>query len=206
MSEGSDPTEGSVPTEALARLEAMRRGLTDEQVTEEQHRALGGEELSGVSLQQYATVVAARGDGLPLEATLAFAGVAPEGWAAAERLWRRRLLQDLAHDARMTEALEFFRGQALLRWPRPLSPIDSDVQSWLDFERAYMLAVDDRAFLDERGMTRNDIVRLQVLWRTKLEDDEQRAAAIASLSEPAGEVPDVAPEPASLAPPTARLA
>jgi hypothetical protein len=184
--------------ERLARLAALRLGLTDEELAEQRVRKLAAEALGGVTLEQYATVCAARADALPIEAALAAAGVDPALWATADKLWDRRLQADLAGEGHVAEALEVEKGRALLRWRRPLPPLDVDLRAWLDFERAYMLETNDAAFLEAREMRRIDLLRLHAIWRGRLEDATLRAEAAAILAEPPGDCPVVAAEPAAL--------
>lgn len=182
--------------ERLARLHALRLGLTDDEIAEKRIRKLAAEELGGVTLEQYAAVCAARADGLSPEACFAAGGVDPRSFAAAGGLWDRRLLADLTDGGPLAEALEVCKGRALLRWSRPLPPLDTDLRAWLDFERAYMLETNDAAFLEARSMRRIDLLRLHASWQRRFEDPVVRAEAAAILAEPPGDCPVVSAQPA----------
>lgn len=159
------------------------------------------ERLHGVSLDQYATVLAGLGDGLREAEILAFAGVDPRAWRRAEEAWGARLLDDLDVDGPLEAALEEATRSALQRWARPLPPLDADLAAYLDFDRAHAHAVDEEAFLAALGMRPQDVTRLAALWgRRFIEDRALAARAVALLAEPPGPPPVPRPEPARLVP------
>jgi hypothetical protein len=157
--------------------------------------------LEGVSLTQYATVLAGRADGLQLAAMLDFVGITAVAWARAEAAWEARLLDDLEAEGNLVDGLDARFAEALGRWPRPLPPLDADLRAWLDFQRAWAHERDADAFLARRGMRAADIVRLKTLWNERLRDDPAlRGEAVAILSTEPGEPPAPAPVPATLSP------
>lgn len=153
----------------------------------------------GVSLEQYALVIAGRDDDLPVEAVLSLAQVSAETWALAQEAWEERLLDDLDADGPLAEDLQRRLAEARRRWPRPLPPLDSDLRAWLDFDRAWAGEVDGDAFLTRHSMRRADMARLHDLWSARLHDqpDLQRRALTILADEP-GEPPVPRPEPATL--------
>ena len=155
--------------------------------------------VRGVSLEQYAILVAGRADELPLEALLALAEVPAEAWPAAEEAWGERLIEDLDADGPLAEALLALLAKARKRWSRPLPPLDADLRAWIDFDRAWSMEVDGDAFLARFAMGRADMDRLNDLWGPRLSADPelQREALILLADEP--RVPPVPkPEPATI--------
>lgn len=153
----------------------------------------------GVSLEQYAILIAGRDDDLPVEAVLSLAQVSAETWALAQEAWEERLLDDLDADGPLAEELMGKLAEARGRWARPLPPLDSDLRAWLDFDRAWAGEVDGEAFLARHSMRRADMARLHDLWSARLRDqpDLQRRALTILADEP-GEPPVPRPEPATL--------
>lgn len=155
----------------------------------------------GVSLRQYATVLAGRADGLPLSELLAHAGVDARHWPKAEEAWGERLLDDLEADGPLEEELERHLGEALRSWARPLPPLDGDLRAWLDFERAWAHEADAGALLGRAGMRPIDMTRLQGLWAERFQNDPALTAeALAILAGEPGAPCTPAPEPARLPP------
>jgi hypothetical protein len=157
------------------------------------------ETVRGVSLRQYAILVAGLADELPLADLLALTKVAAKVWPRAEEAWGTRMLDDLDADGLLADALEAQLSAARKLWRRPLPPLDTDLCAWLDFERAWMREVDGDAFLAKARMRQADIARLQDFWAERLRDDPagQREALMILADEP-GTPPVPAPEPARL--------
>lgn len=155
--------------------------------------------VRGVSLEQYAILVAGRADELPIEDLLALAGVPAETWPLAEEAWGERLIEDLDADGPLAEALLASIAKARDRWRRPLPPLDVDLRAWLDFDRAWSMEVDGDAFLARFSMRRADMDRLATLWGPRLAADPglQREALILLADEPRVP-PTPKPEPATL--------
>lgn len=157
------------------------------------------ERVRGVSLEQYAIIVAGRADDLPMEDLLALAEVLAEAWPPAEEAWGERLIEDLDADGPLAEELQARLAHARKRWSRPLPPLDSDLRSWLDFDRAWAREVDGDAFLARFAMRPSDMARLQELWSDRLRDDpELQRNALVILADEPGAPPVPKPEPATI--------
>jgi hypothetical protein len=157
------------------------------------------ERIRGVSLRQYAIMIAGRADELPVQDLLTLAEVPAKAWPAAEEAWGERLIEDLDADGPLAAELDTCLADARRLWPRPLPPLDESLRAWLDFERAWASEVDGDAFLARAGMRRADIARLGDLWRERLEADQtlRQDALILLASEPAAP-PVPRPEPARI--------
>jgi hypothetical protein len=156
------------------------------------------ERVRGVSLEQYALLVAGLADELPLAELLALAEVPVKAWAAAEEAWGERLLDDLDADGPLAEELQARLAEARCRWDRPLPPLDVEIRAWLDFDRAWAREVEDDAFLARLGMRRADMVRLADFWSARLDaDPELRRQALVILADEPGELPVPRPQPAT---------
>jgi hypothetical protein len=155
--------------------------------------------VAGVTLRQYAIVIAGRADELPLADLLSLAVVPQKAWPRAEEAWGERLLADLDDDGPLADELAVRVSEARKLWERPLPPLDSELRAWLDFERAWAREVDGGAFLAKVGMRAADITRLQDLWAERMGADPtvQRAAMSILAEEPAAP-PRPAPGPASI--------
>lgn len=160
-----------------------------------------GEALFGVSLRQYATIVAGRDDGLPLDELLDFAEVEAKTWARAREAWGDRILEDVDADGPLADALESAMAEAQRGFIRRLPPLDEDLEAWLDFERAWAFEVDPAPFLERMRMRPADITRLQALWAERLRDDQALAArALTILTEEPGPIRAPEPEPTRIGP------
>ena len=157
------------------------------------------ERIRGLSLEQYAIVMAGRADELPLGDVVALAGVPAKTWPAAEEAWGERLIDDLDADGPLTQELEVRLAEARRLWSRPLPPLDSKLRAWFDFERAWMRESDGDAFLADVAMRRADIARLGDLWSERLRaDPELQREALMILADEPGKPPVPRPEPARI--------
>lgn len=156
--------------------------------------------IAGVTLAQYATVLSGLEDELEREAVLSYAVVPAEQWDGIHDAWQRAVLDDLESGGDLAERLAEAMAAALLCWSRPLPPVDQDLRGWLDLLRAWSDELEPEAFLAEQGMRPCDMSRLHALWHRRIQADPAvRARAAAVLDEPPGAVPDIHPEPATLA-------
>jgi len=156
------------------------------------------ERVRGVSLEQYALLVAGLADELPLAELLALAEVPAKAWAGAEEAWGERLLDDLDADGPLAEELQARSAEARRRWDRPLPPLDVEIRAWLDFDRAWAREGDDDAFLARFAMRRADMARLADFWSARLDaDPELRRQALVILADEPGEPPVPRPQPAT---------
>jgi hypothetical protein len=160
-----------------------------------------GDALFGVSLRQYATIIAGRDDGLPLDELLDFAEVEAKTWPRAHEAWSDRILEDVDADGPLAEALEAAMAEAQRGFIRRLPPLDEDLKAWLDFERAWSFEVDPAPFLERMRMRPSDITRLQALWAERLQGDQALAIrALTILTEEPGPVRAPEPEPTRIGP------
>jgi hypothetical protein len=157
------------------------------------------ERIRGVSLRQYAILIAGRADELPVQDLLALAEVPAKAWPAAEEAWGERLIDDLDADGPLAAELDACLADARRLWTRPLPPLDESLRAWLDFERAWACEVDGDAFLANAGMHRADMARLGDLWTERMAADPalRRDALILLASEP-GTPPVPRPAPARI--------
>lgn len=162
------------------------------------------EPLSGVSLADYLFVEAARLDGLPTPAVLAWLGL-PEGvYSRAEELWGERVADELAREgAQFDEMYEDLLTRALSLWARSVDPLDRDVEAWVMFQRHALAASDPSGVARRVGLTAGDELRLARLWRYRLEDPAIAARAEAAMSGPLGPIPKLTLSPIVF-PPTTR--
>lgn len=157
--------------------------------------------LHGVTLEQYAIIRAGVEDGLPLGQLLGLTGVVPKSWVRAEDAWHERLIADLDVEGPVTAVLDELMRRAQRRWLRRIPPLDTDLRSWLDFERAWAPDVDGDAFLDTFGMRPSDMTRLATLWAERLEADPALAAqALTILADEPGRLCEPKSEPVRLPP------
>jgi hypothetical protein len=130
----------------------------------------------GVSLPTYAGITVALAEGHALEAVLAEEAVALDAWRAAEPRWKIRLAASAARgDAEFTA----FRARTLEAedaLARRIEPLDTELGAWLAFVRAWGHAPEPAAFLEERGLSANDVSRLRRVWDVRFE--EQPALAL----------------------------
>lgn len=154
---------------------------------------------SGVTLLQYATMLAGREDELPEPEILRLAGIDARTWRHAEPAWSQRILDDLGAGGTLGDELARAMDEARARWSRPLPPLDEDLRAYLDFDRHFAEEPDGEAFLAARGMRSADTARLDALWRGRLAADAAlRQKAVAILGEPPGRIVEPSPGPASI--------
>ena len=129
--------------------------------------------VEGVSLAQYAAVVAALDEELELDEVLDVEGLDSGEWRAAEAGFRLLLCRD-------EEALEDYReelAEAQDRLGRRVIPLDENLDAWASF--LALSATEGAAELVEKhGLRLSDLARLERLWSWKLGDNtilERRA-------------------------------
>lgn len=146
-------------------------------------------ELTSVTLDQYALVLCATGEGAPLDIALEAASVSARDWPAAEAqisAWIAAARTDPGLLPAFDEAMRKAR-EALAR---PVSPLDDDAGQWGRWLRAWSSAQDPIGMLDRSGMAMTDLVRLSATWGDRMRDDRAQAEKFAA--EMAGTAP--APE------------
>jgi hypothetical protein len=164
--------------------------------------------LAGMSLMQYAAVVAALSEGFALEEVLAVEGVRGADWPRAAAAWRERLAEDAAKKGggELFEKYSKELASAEDRLGRSVTPLGEDLDAWLAFLRAWSSAPTPAAILGELALTMNDVSRLQRSWAVRMAEDEPtRRRALALSKQEAKGLPSVQVEPAVLrASPAAR--
>jgi hypothetical protein len=156
-------------------------------------------EIAGVRLSRYASVQALLDAGIPFDEVLVDAGIAASRWPEVERAWRLALIDDSAMEQVLIAASDHHAELARQRVERRVPPLEEDWRAWITFFRAFTTSRDPLAFLEQRGVTTDDILRLQFAWQDKLEADENlRELYARTMDEPLGAVPDVHPEPPRL--------
>jgi hypothetical protein len=160
-------------------------------------RASGaGEVLCGVTLQQFAGVLAAVGEGISLEEVLSQERIDREAWPQAERAWRAAIagshsLQiELVQKKRVAE-------DAL---SRRVEPIDADPGAWVGLLGALATAEDPSALVERLGITMNDVARIGRSWRRKCESDAEVAKKLEELAPDAKPPANVKAAPLELRP------
>lgn len=150
--------------------------------------------LHGVSFTAYATVLAGLDDGFPLARMLAFTGVSEASWERAQAAFADRILDDLEAGGTLDEALYAAKAQAQRGWLRRIPPLDTDLEAWLSFSRAFAEAEDPDALLEELGLRTSDVTRLETLWGGRLSADPAlKIQAVRILSEPPRPFPKPSP-------------
>jgi hypothetical protein len=140
--------------------------------------------LGGVSVGQYAAVVAALGEGHALPAVLEVEGLTETAWREAEAAWSEGVASDPETATLFRVALE----EAEDHLTRRVEPIDYDVAAWLSFFRAWCMAPAPPEFLERNALRPSDISRLQRLWARRMGQDaalQRRVAELAMTSLPA---------------------
>lgn len=146
-------------------------------------------ETTTVTLDQYALVLCATGDGAPLEVALEAAEVPPRDWPAAEAqiaAW----LANARSDPGLLPAFDEAMRKAREALSRPVKPIDEDVALWGRWLRGWSTSQDPTGLLERSGMAMSDVVRLSSSWGERMQAD--RALAERFAEEMAGNAP--APE------------
>jgi hypothetical protein len=141
--------------------------------------------IEGVSLAQYAAVVAASAEGHGLDEALGWAGVDGGAWPKAAPAWRRALL-----DAAAIAAYHLELAQAEDRMHRRVPPIEEDAAAWASFMACVAEAPDVVPLLAGVGLGPNDVSRLTRAWGRCMAGDAGLRKRIAELR---GHVPAVMP-------------
>ena len=143
------------------------------------------EPLDGVSFATYLFVEASRLDDLSLPAVLGWLGVRASAFAQVEARWSQIVADALADEALAFDALyDELLGRALACWPRPVDPLDRDVQAWIMFQRHALASMDPGDVGRRLGLTAGDELRLARAWRGPLAIPETAARAASAWSSP----------------------
>lgn len=159
---------------------------------------MAGDELafSGVRLEQYAGVVAAVAEDLPLADVLAQEQISSEDWSSAEPRWRQTLAESPDEQLRYVQKRRV--AEDALR--RPIRPLDDDAAAWAALLAALGAADELSAVLDPLGLRATDVGRLGRAWNKKAAADPEVTRALTEAAAKPGSVPKVEAEPARLKP------
>jgi hypothetical protein len=150
--------------------------------------------LSDVSLRQYAAILAARGEGFPLDEALESEGIDPSHWPAAEIAWQRRLGRAAVDDVALMSDFDVRLIEAQDALARRIPPLDEELSAWLDFLRGWSESEEPFALLERFGIRMTDVFRLQRAWSKRLAQDgalQEEAGRI--LAAPPGELKALSP-------------
>jgi hypothetical protein len=160
------------------------------------------EPIEGVTFAAYLFVEAARLDGLATAAVLSWLGIRRVHYERAEERWSERVDSELLRESDGDEATASFDALyeealtlALLVWRRRVEPLDSDVTSWITYQRHVLDALDPQTVAEKVGLTPGDEMRLAHLWRERVALPEIAARAVDAWSGPLLPLPAVTLEP-----------
>ncbi len=140
----------------------------------------GSAPMFGVSLEQYAGVVAALDEPFTLDAILGSEGLTAVAWARAERAWKVRIAKGGA-DGPLLAELRAKRAVAEDCLVRKVGPVDTELGAWLGFLRAYGESASPLEGLRALGLGLNDLSRLQRAWSRRMEADASLQKQAAEL-------------------------
>jgi hypothetical protein len=139
----------------------------------------------GVSLTKYAEVSAAIDETLPLKEALDSVGLNERAWQRAKVEWRKRIAGDPAQfDAYRAEL-----AKAQDKLSRKVWPIDEDPAAWVAFLHAMGKSDAPGPWLEQKGLTMNDLARLSRRWERKSKEDDALAKRLAELQKNPGPMP-----------------
>lgn len=134
--------------------------------------------VSSVLLETYSLVTAGLADGIPLEELLEHVEVAEPCWRQADRVWTRRLLEDLSASGKLNVEIDRLQREARRVWARPVPPLDSDLRAWIDFLRTLGAHPDPIGRLETLAIVPSDLARLQESWSSRLQADAELRAEL----------------------------
>jgi hypothetical protein len=126
-------------------------------------------------------VYAAVAEGFPLEIVLENAKIPAEAWQEIDGAWAEALAADLDEGGTLGAELDRALLEMQERYRRPIPPLDEDVEAWARFVRAWSSAPDPGAFLKQRGLEPNDLLRLHRRWSRELEADPPKRARVLAI-------------------------
>lgn len=125
----------------------------------------------GITLSQYAGVIAGTQEGLSLEDVLENEAVDPGVWPQASQLWGDRLREDMLGEWTLDERFDEHLAEAQDRYGRRVLPLHDDLASWLDFVRIWGATEQPLSMLEELGLNGNDLIRLHRHWSKRLANE-----------------------------------
>jgi hypothetical protein len=135
----------------------------------------------GLDLYAYARVYAAIAEGFPLEIVLENAGIPGEAWQEIDAAWADALAADVDDGGTLGAELDRALLELQERYRRSIPPLDEDVEAWACFVRAWSRAPEPAAFLKQRGLEPNDLLRLHRRWSRELEADPQKRSRVLAI-------------------------
>ena len=159
-----------------------------------------------ISLEVYAHVVAALGEGYRLAEILEHEGISEDAWDDAEDHWVDRLDESAEGDMALHDELDRAVWRARQRFARPVAPLDTDVAAWLVLQHHASTSERPMATLAKHDLFLGDWVRLGEAWAERFSTDpDVRAAAERALPLLAETpLPEITPGPRVLPPPLFR--
>ncbi|MEM6788892.1 MAG: hypothetical protein AAF715_15330 [Myxococcota bacterium] len=148
-------------------------------------------------LEDFAFISAGLSDGLPADELFARRGRDPRDWRKAEAYWLTALVDDLDPSSSseapssapsstappsgvssaplpgtLSVRLGTLQARARRDWTRTVVPLEEDFEAWTGFFRHYAEQSNPVAWLGERGLVPDDLLRLQQTWAGRLLADE----------------------------------
>jgi hypothetical protein len=138
----------------------------------------GSEVVAGLTLEQYAGVVAAIAEKIPLADVLLQEGVDDAAWADAERAWRQMIAG--APDLQLRFAA--LRREAEDCLMREVEPLATDAVAWAGLLGALATARDPQKLIDGLGLTMSDVARIGRGWQERAAKDPKIADRLTELA------------------------
>lgn len=152
-------------------------------------------ELHGVTLAQYAHVLCAESEGVPLDVALDTFSVDRTAWDDASRAWGQRVARAAVSDEPLLAELDKELELAREHFARRVPPLDEDVHLWLGFLERWAAHPEPMKLLGELGLVEGDIFRLHALWGERLAADEALRKQLESRGASPVRLEDIRPEP-----------
>ncbi|MFO0588533.1 MAG: hypothetical protein U0441_13375 [Polyangiaceae bacterium] len=156
--------------------------------------------LLGVSLAQYAGIQTAVSLGFPLDQALANERLSAKKWERCRAAWAGRLARE-GHGGALSSALRDKQVEAAKWLGRRIAPLEDDLTAWMGFLGAYAAEPAPSALLNRLGLRDDDVKRLVLAWKRRMDEDEALAKRATELAKKAPRaVPSVQISPGKLRP------
>jgi hypothetical protein len=152
----------------------------------------------GITVELYAGIKAAVAEGFEIERVLRAEGLDPAIWPKADAAWKVRLTR---HPGALFSLYKEKLWEAEDCLSRAVSPLDSDLEAWVSFLKAYSSHSSPYDLLRGLGLGLNDVSRLGRRWSRRMVQErsfEKRAAELGKGKPKA--LPRVTTEPPQLKP------
>lgn len=154
------------------------------------------EVLGGVSLEQFAGVMGARAEGVPLEEVLDQERIDLASWPQAKRLWTEAIAESVALQVRLRKARRIVQDCLA----RSIRPLQDDEASWAGLLEGLRAHPDPDALLTGLGLSSSDVDRLGRHWAKRMVDTPGLADRLSALAGKAPVPEQVEVEPVRLRP------